>query len=129
MALIVAAEMFDVPADEAALVQGDWQTYLAHRYFAFGGLAQAFVGQTIEVALAVFVAGAVASKAAYEYSEYFCCFRWAESSLSPAFINVNKSHDPGSLYQVRPARVGCKHSHLLKPDRLLATTPDRSFAL
>jgi integrase len=30
---------------------------------------------------------------------------------------------------VRPAQVWCAQWHLLKPDRLLATAPDRSFAL
>jgi hypothetical protein len=30
---------------------------------------------------------------------------------------------------VRPAKVWCAQWHLLKPDRLLATAPDRSFAL
>ena len=40
-----------------------------------------------------------------------------------------KARDQGSLYQLRPAQVWCIQWHLPKPDRLLATAPDRSFAL
>ena len=48
----MAAEVFDVPDDEAALKQGDDGIYLAHPRLAFGNLAPALVTQAVEVARA-----------------------------------------------------------------------------